>query len=321
MRKLLLVVGVVLGAVVVITAGGVLLWLRHRPLNTPRQVAAAYLQRWQAQDWEGMRRLVDRPPPEFVQTHAQMVKDLQASGVHVTGGGLRTTGATSEEPVSVELSLKTLGTWDYQETLHLARRARRWRVAWSPSTVHPELAAGRRFSRVFHWPDRASILGRDGAVLQGPSDVVVIGVVPARVTDSQAVVSAFQQYAGVDPATVTRILQKPGAQPAWFLPVLQVRSDRFGAMSPQLIAVPGIVVQHTKGRATPSDGFAAHVLGTTGPVTAERLAQLGDPYVTGTVVGLSGLEGAFERQLAGTPSAEIRLVDQGGNVVTVLNRF
>src|SRR5207244_3658725 len=164
MRKLLLVVGVVFAAVVVITAGGVLLWLRHRPLNTPRQVAAAYLQRWQAQDWEGMRRLVDRPPPEFVQTHAQMVKDLQVSGVRLTGGGLSAAGATGQEPFSVELSLKSLGTWDYQETLHLLRRERRWRVAWSPSTVHPELAPGRRFSRIFHWPDRASILGRDGAV-------------------------------------------------------------------------------------------------------------------------------------------------------------
>src|SRR2546430_11135402 len=110
MRKLLLVVGVALGAVVVVTAGGVLLWLRHRPLNTPRQVATAYLQHWQSQDWEGMRKLVDRPPPEFVQTHAQMVKDLQVSGVRLTGGGLTTPRATRQEPPSAALSSQRLGS-------------------------------------------------------------------------------------------------------------------------------------------------------------------------------------------------------------------
>src|SRR5256886_16747777 len=94
MRKLLLVVGVVLGAVVVITAGGVLLWLRHRPLNTPRQVAAAYLERGQAQDWAGPGRLGDRPPPGFVQTHAQMAGDLQVTGLRLCCRGPRTHGAT-----------------------------------------------------------------------------------------------------------------------------------------------------------------------------------------------------------------------------------
>jgi cell division protein FtsI/penicillin-binding protein 2 len=317
MRKLL----VVLAAAVALSVAGLVMYLRSRPLNTPEQVATAYLQRWQAQDWEGMRVLVDAPPSTFTSVHTQMVKDLSISGLHLTPGALVVTGATAQKPFSVDVALKGLGTWSYTDALHLVKPARRWKVSWTAATVHPQLSAGRKFARVTKWADRAAILGRDGTVLQGQGDVVSVGVEPDRIKDPNAVVAAFQQYAGVDATTVNRVLHTPGAKPSWFLQVTQMRQDQFAAVPPAFIQTPGILVQRTKARAPLRDGFATHVLGTTGPVTAERLAQLGPPYVTGTVVGLSGLEGAFERQLAGIPSADIQLVDDAGSVVATLDHF
>jgi cell division protein FtsI/penicillin-binding protein 2 len=268
-----------------------------------------------------MRVLVDAPPPTFTAVHAQMVKDLSISGLHLTPGTLVVTGAAAQKPFSIEVTLKGLGSWSYAETLRLVRPARRWKVSWTPATVHPQLAAGRKFARVVKWADRAPILGRDGTVLQGQGDVVSVGVEPDRVKDPNAVVAAFQQYAGIDPTTVNRVLHTPGAKPSWFLQVTQLRQDQFAALPPAFVQTPGILVQRTKARAPLRDGFASQVLGTTGPVTAERLAQLGPPYVTGTVVGLSGLEGAFERQIAGSPSADIQLLDAAGSVVATLDHF
>src|SRR6266550_1450646 len=317
MRKFL----IVLAAAVALAVAGVVMYLRSRPLNTAQQVAVAYLQRWQVQDWKGMRVLVDRPPPTFTAVHAQMVNDLVVSTLRITPGDLVVTGATAQKPFTVEVALKGLGTWSYNGTLHLVRPARRWKVSWTPATVHPQLASGRKFARVVHWPDRAPILGRDGTVLQGQGDAVSVGVEPDRIKDPGAVIAAFQQYAGIDATTVNRVLHTPGARPSWFLQVTQMRQDQFAAVPPAFIQTPGILVQRTKARAPLRDGFASHVLGTTGPVTAERLAQLGPPYVTGPVVGLSGLEGAFERQLAGSPTADIQIVDSAGSVVATLDHF
>src|SRR2546427_506162 len=294
MRKSL----ILLAAAVALAVAGVVMYLRSRPLNTAQQVAVAYLQRWQAEDWKGMRVLVDRPPPTFTAAHAQMVNDLSISNLRITPGNLVVTGATAQKPFTVEVALKGLGSWSYNATLHLVRPARRWKVSWTPVTLHPQLASGRKFARVMHWPDRAPILGRDGTVLQGQGDVVSVGVEPDRIKDPGAVIAAFQQYAGIDATTVNRVLHTPGARPSWFLQVTQMRPDQFAALPPAFIQTPGIVVQRTKARTPLRDGFAGHVLGTTGPITAERLAQLGPPYVTGTVVGLSGLEGALERHLA-----------------------
>lgn len=63
------------------------------------------------------------------------------------------------------------------------------------------------------------------------------------------------------------------------------------------------------------------VVGRTGEVTAELLQQLGEPYRPGDTVGLRGLQLAFERRLAGSPSGEVRVVDAQRQVVEVLHRF
>ena len=317
MRKLLLV----FAATVALAAGGAVLYLRSRPLNTPQQVATAYLQRWQAQDWEGMRVLVDAPPATFTVVHTQMVKDLSISAFHLTPGMLAVSGTSAQTPFKVDVALQGLGSWSYSETLRLERARRRWRVVWSPATLHPQLTAGTKFARLSTWAGRGSILGRDGTVLQGQADTVNVGIEPDRIKDPSAVTAAFQQYAGIDPATVNRVLHTPGARPSWFLQVTQMQAAQFAALPPAFIQTPGILIQRGKGRAPLHAGFASHVLGTTGPATAERLAQLGPPYVTGTVVGLSGLEGAFEHQLAGTPSVDIQLVDSAGSVLATLDHF
>lgn len=60
------------------------------------------------------------------------------------------------------------------------------------------------------------------------------------------------------------------------------------------------------------------VVGHVGEVTEEQLAELGAPYEPGQVVGQRGLQRSYEEQLAGSPSGEIRVVQEDGTVVEVL---
>jgi cell division protein FtsI/penicillin-binding protein 2 len=58
------------------------------------------------------------------------------------------------------------------------------------------------------------------------------------------------------------------------------------------------------------------------PVTADDLKRLGAPYQTGDLTGHgNGLEASFERQLAGSPSGEVRLAGRDGAAAKVLHRF
>ena len=110
-------------------------------------------------------------------------------------------------------------------------------------------------------------------------------------------------------------------EPNHFVPIITVSQARYTQVEPVIYPLPGTRFRDTTTRTTPSLGFAEHVIGRTGEITAEGLEELGQPYLEGDLVGLTGIEAAYETQLAGTPSGDIQLTDCEGEVVEVLDRI
>jgi len=277
----------------------------------PRAEVGRFLAAWSALDTAAMAAIVAEPPPDFAALVAGMSEALQVTAGRFTAGQVAFAGdkATADAQYAASLDLAGLGTWEYTGSLRLARVDKVWRIEWSPTILHPALdAPGLRFERTRAWPARAPILGADGAELASVQDVTVVGLAPGRIRDRAQVDAVLKEQLGVEPAEITAALTAPGVQPEHFVAIRPVRQDRFAAMRPILEPVPGVFFQQGKARLSPADGFAAHVIGRVGEVTAERLEQLQIPYVVGDRVGLSGLEAAYERQLAGTPTGEIRVV-------------
>jgi cell division protein FtsI/penicillin-binding protein 2 len=310
------VVALVAGA-----AGAGWFFLRDDEPALPGREVAAYLAAWERFDVAGMRALIAAPPPELEAAVTGMQADLQVTTARFAPGLVRRQGDVVIADFNAELTLGGLGVWSYPGTLQLARTAGKWLVQWSPAALHPDLAPGQTFDRTRSWPARAPILGADGSPLVTAGDVVLVGLEPDRITDRALVDAVLKQHLGVDPATTTAALRAPGVKPDHFVQVARVRADGFAALRPVLEPVPGIFFQRTTARLAVSENFAAHVLGRFDEVTAERLTELGEPYAVGDNVGLSGLEGNFERQLAGAPSGEVRTVDAGGATVRTLFRF
>jgi cell division protein FtsI/penicillin-binding protein 2 len=103
--------------------------------------------------------------------------------------------------------------------------------------------------------------------------------------------------------------------------IAELRPLEFEQIREVVFPLPGVTFPRGTTRGGPTTGFARHIAGRYGEVTAERLEALGPPYRVGDRVGLDGLEARFERELAGTPAVEIRVVDADGEPVEVLASF
>jgi cell division protein FtsI/penicillin-binding protein 2 len=316
----------VLLALVLTLAGGTAGWwfvLRSDAAEqeAARATAAAYLAAWERGDLVAMRALlVGEPPTAFVEAHAEVFEALAVQRARFVLGEVVVEDGAATAGFRARLDLAGLGEWGYRGALALAERGGKWRIAWAAPTIHPALAAGLRLERRRSWPERAPILGRKGTRLVEPRPVIVVGVEPRRIKNRRTMLRALERLIGAEPEAVRRDLEAPGVQPDWFIPVTELRPERYRAVRPELYPVPGVVFRRAASRLPPSDGFAAHVLGRVGEVTAERLEELGAPYLPGDEVGLSGLEFIFERRLAGRPSDQVVLVDEAGEVVRVLHR-
>ncbi len=314
-RRNLLVVGVV----VLLIAGGGTFYVTSRD-DEPRLATAEvsrYLAAWERFDAAAMAREVDGAPPGLVEAVIAMRDDLRVTRATFRPGVVDEVQAT----YSADLEVGGVGRLRYDGVLPVVRVDKDWRIVWSHATLHPALTPDLHFELGLVWPSRASIVGAAGAPLVSTSDVLVIGLQPGRIQDLAGVQAVLQQQLGTDPLAVVDALNAPGVQPDHFVAVDQVPRDRFTPIRPVLEPVPGIFFQQGSGRVTPADDFALHLLGRFGEITAERLAELGPPYRAGDLVGLSGLEGAYERQLAGQPSGEVRIEDGSGVEVAVLAQF
>jgi cell division protein FtsI/penicillin-binding protein 2 len=318
-----LIVAVV--AVVVLAGAGAGAWWLLRPKARPEPVAAAYLEAWGRQDWAAMQAQVHAPPADFAKRHTDMVQALRVAEASFTPGDATVTDDRAELPFQARLRLRALGEWPYAGVVRLVRRDGRWLVDWSPATLHPEMADGLRFQRTRTWPERAPILAADGSELAGPGPVVTVSIVGERVKDPAEVADALAAHAEVPRTVARRALADAERRPNQAVPVVTMPEADYQAVKDQIYPVPGLSFEAGSGREYNGPASARILLGSVGPVTADDLKELGAPYQTGDVTGHgNGLEAAFERRLAGTPSGEVRLVGtrgEDGEAAKVLHRF
>ena len=321
MRRWLIVAVV---AVVVLGAGAGAWWVL-RPKARPEPVAAAYLEAWGRKDWAAMQANVNAPPADFAKRHTDMVEALRVTQASFTPGSATVTDDRAEVPFQAKLALRALGEWPYDGALRLVRRDGRWLVDWSPATLHPDLTPELRFQRTRTWPERAPILAADGSELAGPGPVVTISIVGERVKDPGAVAAALATHADVPRAVSRQALADARRRPNQAVPVVTVPEADYLAVKDAIYLVPGLSFEAGTGREYNGPASTRMLLGSVGPVTADDLKELGAPYQTGDETGHgNGLEAAFERQLAGSPSGEVRLIgnrSEDGEAVKVLHRF
>jgi cell division protein FtsI/penicillin-binding protein 2 len=326
-RRKLLVAGVIAA---LLAGGGIFYLTRGGPPGLATTEVAAYLDAWERFDPAAMAAVVDGTPPGLAEAVTSMQHDLKVSQATFRTVSVERAGEEQTATYSADLEVGGIGRLQYDGHLRLVRAPsaapaasgdKAWRIVWDPSALHPALQANRHFDVGVVWPSRAPIMGAAGSTLVTTSDIVIVGLQPDRIQDLAQVQAILGQQLGTDPAEVVAALDAPGVRPDHFVAVKQVPRAQFTPIRPVLEPVPGIFFQQASGRVAPTADFALHLLGRVGEITAERLAQLGPPYAEHDQVGLSGLEAAYERQLAGAPSGEVRIVDGAGTEVAVVAQF
>jgi hypothetical protein len=278
---------------------------------------------WNRADWTAMSRDVDRPGVGFASSGPPLTAGLGATSATHRLGAVTRSGSTASAVVVSQYVLPGITNWDVTSTVNLKDRSGQWMVEWFPSAVEPHLQAGGHLEVTKTWAPRAPILGAGGAPLTRQGAAVVVGVEGSRVKDPAAV-SAVLIAAGATAAQVNGALAAAVTHPSYFEPVFTLSAARYqqlGGKNSQLYQAPGTVFAPAVERGAITGGLAAHLVGSVGPITAEELQRLGSAYDSTNTVGQTGLEAAYETQLAGKPGATITAVNAGGKTRTTVATF
>ncbi len=281
-------------------------------------VISDFVHAWPAAETAGFRGVVDLPviAARDIALHDA---DLGITDTNVDLHDDLDCGDDScRQHATVTHQLAGAGEWSYDTLIKAKLDQGQWLVVWSAETFNPDLTEGTTLVSHRELPPRAPILDRNGVALTPERAIVRIGLVPDEVRPQ-----TFGDIGSVLDVDTTSLRERvAAAQPEWFVPVIDLRRSQFAVLRDELLQVPGVLVDTANRALAPTSQWGRAVLGSVGPATTAALARAGPSAVSSDEVGLSGLQLAFQQQLAGVPGVTINLVEKStGDVINqVLSR-
>ena len=204
-----------------------------------------------------------------------------------------------------------------------------YKLAWSDSLIYPGLSSTDRVRVSTIQAKRGEILDRNDRILAGPGVASSVGIVPGKLENKDSVIEQIAELLGIESEEIEKKLSAKWVKEDSFVPVKTLRKvEEIELMSlepdeealkeyerqQRLLEIPGVMISDTEVRSYPLKDAAAHLVGYVQNVTAEDLEKhAGDGYTANSVIGRSGAEGLFEKELRGQNGCRIYIVDSDGN--------
>jgi cell division protein FtsI/penicillin-binding protein 2 len=280
--------------------------------------AQAFLFDWQQQQYAAASALTTGASATVTADLRGAFAQLDATQLFLTMKSVVQHGGTADVSFMATVDLAQQGrVWTYRGQFGLRRVNDTWKVDWTPSVIYPSLGPGDRLAVVTQFPARASVLDTKGGPLQLMAPAYVLGVWPDRLSSQAATAQEFARLTGLQAGQV--LGQIAAAPPDQFLRLATLDPTTYASLRSDLHEVPGLVVRPESQRL-----FHAEATGLVGEVGSEidkRLRADGALYAPGATVGLSGLEQYYQRQLVGTPTTEVVVVNSAGAQTGVLHQW
>ncbi|MGZ0150058.1 penicillin-binding transpeptidase domain-containing protein [Kribbella sp. WER1] len=226
-------------------------------------------------------------------------------------------GSNCTQNLAVEAQLRGIGTMKWTSTATAVKTGDTWKIKASGDTIYPGLGDNNYLKRVRALPARASIMDRNGVALTANRQVVIVGVASGT-TATAATYAAFTKYLQVDG---TKLAARAKAAPAGqFVDAITIRAEEWTALRPKMQALPGVLTMGGTQSLPPTATFAKSIIGTMKTATADTLKNAGPTASAQDQVGTTGLQYAFQQQLAGTPGGTVTLRD-GKTKMTIKTVF
>lgn len=291
------------------------------PLAAAREYAAA----WEEKRYADMYNLLSTKAQQGI-TADRFIKRYQDIGDEATIQAVKVLSIKDNPdgkvPIRVQIKTTRVGTIEEDNVLPFSKEQEFWKLDWTPSLIFKDLEGDNLIHLFSQDPVRGNIFDRKGRPLAIQGKSVVIGVVPGKVKNLDAVIEATSRLLKLNPDETRQKIQ--AAQPDWFVPLREVSPEEAAGLEPQLLdtnKLGGILFDERESRSYPNSTLAAHVLGFLTKATAEDLKEPNRYYSETDLIGRAGVEGWGEGgALTGEKGAKLAVITKAGSIVKVIGQ-
>ncbi len=274
-------------------------------------VADRFLKGWEADDYPTMYGLLSARSLQISQTQfnasysnadSQMGKPAKSHLLNCGDATLQ--GTTAAILYDMTFKGTVLGEFtDPRRTVRLVWTPHGWRVAWSTMDIFEGMAGGATLQLSYTPATRGRILDRKGNPLAEDNQTLYT-VTLATEKYPRKPADCFYEIADLFKRKITEVTASykglTGLQYGEYIGHLDQAT--YTAKRAQLDAVCAVKYAPQTTRVYANNGLAAQTIGYVGAIPADSSADYAE-YAPGSLVGLAGIEKAYQKQLAGTTGA------------------
>ena len=312
----------------------------HRKQNTlvsPEELLVEYMSHIPEQEYEEMYAMLNIEASRNI-SQDDFVKRNSAiyEGIEVDNMEIEVTAYDEErKAVTYQTSFDTVaGNISFENEAIFLKGEDGYKLAWDDSLIFPELGSTDKVKISTTQANRGGILDRNGRVLAGKGVASSVGIVPGKLEDRDEAIQQIAELLEIESEVIEKKLSAKWVKEDSFVSIktipkvaeielMKIEQDeevlKENERQEKLLEIPGVMISDTEVREYPLGEAAAHLVGYVQSVTAEDLENhAGEGYTANSVMGKSGMEGLFEKELKGQNGSSIYIVDSDGNKKTEL---
>ena len=322
------VIGMAAITVAVCVAG---MFKKEEVWKTPEELLVEYMNHIPAQEYEQMYAMLhieasgNVSQEDFIKRNSAIYEGIEIQNMAVEiiaydEEQLTVTYQTSFDTVAGEIS--------FENEAFFLEGEDGYKLVWDNSLIFPNLASTDKVRVSTTQANRGEILDRNGRVLAGKGTASSVGIVPGKLENREEAIVKIAELLETTPEVIEKKLSAQWVKDDSFVPIktiprveeielLKVEPDEDVLKEKErhesLLAIPGVMISDVEVREYPLGEAAAHLVGYVQSVTAEDLEEhAGEGYTANSVIGRSGMEGLFEKELKGQNGCRIYIVNSEG---------
>lgn len=299
--------------------------------KTPEELLVEYMNHIPAQEYEQMYAMLhieasgNVSQEDFIKLNSAIYEGIEIQNMAVEiiaydEEQLTVTYQTSFDTVAGEIS--------FENEAFFLEGEDGYKLVWDNSLIFPNLASTDKVRVSTTQANRGEILDRNGRVLAGKGNASSVGIVPGKLENREEAIAKIAELLETTSEVIEKKLSAQWVKDDSFVPIKTIpRVEEIELLKVEpnedvlkekerhesLLAIPGVMISDVEVREYPLGEAAAHLVGYVQSVTAEDLEEhAGEGYTANSVIGRSGMEGLFEKELKGQNGCRIYIVNSEG---------
>lgn len=340
-KRKVTIIGIVIGLLLI--CAGIVCWIvakKEIKQSQPEELIVEYMNHIEKKEYDAMYDMIDKNTVSdlgeegFIERNSKIYEGIEVENLKIDN---IIVGEQKNKVVSVlyNISFETVaGTVTFTNEAKFIDTESGYKILWDDSLIFPKLDREDKVRVSTIQAERGEITDRNGNVLAGKGEASSVGVVPGKLENRDESLQKLAKLLDIEIEVIKNKLEAKWVKDDSFVPIVTITKIQeldLMELQPdkellnekkrqdQLLEIPGVMLSDVEVRTYELGEAASHLIGYVQGVTAEDLKNHPDEgYSSSSVIGKSGMEGLYEKELKGQDGYEICIVDENGDIKEVV---